>query len=102
MTGPQPPPFALDLDAPPIQEAVLRYLAQMGAAITRCADAVEQGNEGRARAIEELALLQVLAHYLGRRLGEPAPGAGPAGGRLDPPPPPWAEWPAPHPGLTAK
>jgi hypothetical protein len=72
MTGPQPPPFAIDLDAPPIQEAVLRYLAQMGAAITRCADAIEQGNEGRARAIEELACLQVLAHYLGRRLSEPA------------------------------
>jgi hypothetical protein len=64
------PPFALDLDAPPIQEACLRYLAQMGDAITRCADAIEQGNPGRARAIEELSCLQVLAHYLGRRLSE--------------------------------
>jgi hypothetical protein len=73
------PPFALDLDAPPIQQAVLRYLAQMGDAITRCADSIEQGNEGRAQAIEELACLQVLAHYLARRLGEPAPGAGQAG-----------------------
>jgi hypothetical protein len=67
------PPFALDLDQLAIQQACLRYLAQMGAAITRCADAIEQGNPGRARAIEELACLQVLAHYLARRLGEPAP-----------------------------
>jgi hypothetical protein len=59
---------------------VLRYLAQMGAAITRCADAIEQGNEGRARAVEELACLQVLAHYLGRRLSEPGE-PGPGGGR---------------------
>jgi hypothetical protein len=74
-----PPLFALDLDAPPIQEAVPRYLSVMGAAITRCADAVEQGNEGRARAIEELALLRVLVHYLARRLGELADPHGRAG-----------------------
>jgi hypothetical protein len=73
-----PPLFALDLDAPPIQEACLRYLAQMGAAITRCADAVERGNEGRPRAIEELSCLQVLCHYLCRRLSEPAE-PGPSG-----------------------
>jgi hypothetical protein len=71
------------LDAPPIQEACLRYLAQMGDAITRCADAIEDGNEGRARAIEELACLRVLARYLARRLSEPgepaeAPGQGDA------------------------
>jgi hypothetical protein len=67
-----PPPFALDLSAPAIQMAVLRYLAVMGETLTRAADAVEQGNDGRARAIEELSLLQVLAHYLTRRLSEPA------------------------------
>jgi hypothetical protein len=72
MTGPQPPPFALDLDHPAVQQAVLRYLAQMGDAIARCADAIEDGNPGRARAIEELGLLSVLCHYLARRLGEPA------------------------------
>jgi hypothetical protein len=65
------PPFALDLDAPPIQEACLRYLSTMAETLRRCADAVERGNEGRARAIEELALVQVLAHYLARRLTEP-------------------------------
>jgi hypothetical protein len=81
MTGPV---FALDLDQLAIQQAVLRYLAQMGDAITRCADAVAQGNNGRGLAIEELSCLQVLAHYLARRLselGEPAPGPGPAGER---------------------
>jgi len=78
MSGPQPPPFALDLDAEPVQLAVLRYLSVMAETLRRCA--VEQGNEGRARAIEELALVQVLAHYLARRLGELAePHGGEAG-----------------------
>jgi hypothetical protein len=80
MTGPQPPPFALDLDAPPIQQAVLRYLAQMGDAITRCADAVAQGNPGRARAVEELSCLQVLCCIIlaagSVELAEPARRAG--------------------------
>jgi hypothetical protein len=70
VSGPQPPPFALDLDQLAIQQACLRYLAQMGDAITRCADAIEQGNPGRAQAVEELGLLSVLCHYLTRRLGE--------------------------------
>ncbi len=64
---------ALDLDAEPIKLAVLRYLSVMGETLRRTADAVEQGNAGRARAIEELSLLQVLAHYLGRRLSDPDP-----------------------------
>jgi hypothetical protein len=67
-----PPPFALDLDAEPVQLAVLRYLSVMAETLRRAADAIEQGNEGRARAIEELGLLSVLCHYLGLRLGEPA------------------------------
>jgi hypothetical protein len=71
-----PPPFALDLSHPAVQQAVLRYLAQMGAAIARCADAIEQGNGGRARAIDELSCLQVLCHYLCRRLSEPADDGG--------------------------
>jgi hypothetical protein len=51
----------------------------MGDAIARCADAIEDGNPGRARAIEELACLQVLARYRARRLGELAePHGGPA------------------------
>jgi hypothetical protein len=66
---------ALDLDAEPIKLAVLRYLSVMGETLTRAADAVEQGNAGRARATEELSLVQVLAHALARRLSEPA-GAG--------------------------
>jgi DNA-binding transcriptional regulator YdaS (Cro superfamily) len=73
MTGPHPalPPFALDLDAPPIQQACLRYLSVMGETLRRAADAIEQGGTGRAQAIEELALLQVLCHYLTQRLSEP-------------------------------
>jgi hypothetical protein len=78
------PNFALDLDAPPIQQAVLRYLSVMGETLTRAAAAVEDGNKGRPRAIEELSCLQVLAHYLARRLGELAPGTGPAGEREGP------------------
>jgi hypothetical protein len=84
VSGPQPPPFALDLDQLAIQQAVLRYLAQMGAAITRCADAIEDGNPGRPQAIEELSCLQVLAHYLGRRLGELAEPHGGQGERERP------------------
>jgi hypothetical protein len=76
MTGPA---FALDLDHPAIKLACLRYLSVMGETLRRAALALEDGNEGRPRAIEELGLVQVLAHYLTRRLSEPAPGAGPAG-----------------------
>jgi hypothetical protein len=68
---PSKPPFALDLDHPAIKLACLRYLSTMAETLRRCADAVAQGNPGRGRAIEELSLLQVLAHYLARRLGEP-------------------------------
>jgi hypothetical protein len=78
------PPFALDLDAPPIQEACLRYLSTMAETLRRCADAVAQGNKSRARAVEELGLLSVLCCYLGRRLVELAPGTGPAGEREGP------------------
>jgi hypothetical protein len=73
---PPPPPFALDLDHPAIQQAVLRYLSVMGETLRRAADATLQGNGGRPRALEELALLQVLCHYLCRRLSEPADDGG--------------------------
>jgi hypothetical protein len=69
-----PPPFALDLSHPAIKLACLRYLSVMGETLRRAADATLQGNGGRPRAIEELALLQVLCHYLCRRLSKPADG----------------------------
>jgi hypothetical protein len=76
---PPPPPFALDLDHPAGQQAVLRYLSVMAETLRRAADAVEDGNEGRPQAIDELACLQVLCHYLCRRLTEPAEPHGRAG-----------------------
>jgi hypothetical protein len=81
MTGPA---FALDLDAPPIQQAVLRYLSTMAETLRRTADAVERGSEGRGQAIEELGLLSVLCHYLTRRLGELAEPHGGQGEREGP------------------
>jgi hypothetical protein len=75
---PSKPPFALDLDHPAIKLACLRYLSTMAETLRRSADAIEQGNGRRPRAIEELALLQVLCHYLCRRLTEPAE-PGPSG-----------------------
>jgi hypothetical protein len=71
---PPPPPFALDLDHPAIKLACLRYLSTMAETLRRAADAIEHGNGGRPRAIEELGLVQVLCHYLCRRLSEPADG----------------------------
>jgi hypothetical protein len=87
VSGPQPPPFALDLDAEPVQLACLRYLSTMAETLHRAADAIEDGNRGRPRAIEELSLLQMLAHYLARRLGElaePHGGQGETGEREGP------------------
>ncbi len=64
---------ALDLDQPPIQAAVFEYLAVLGEGLERVAKAVALGNRGRRLALEELAIVSVLVHYLRRRLSELEP-----------------------------
>lgn len=62
--------YALNLDEPPIQGALLRYLGTMGQCLLRAAQAVEQGESGRTAALEELAVVTLLARYLRYRLRE--------------------------------
>ncbi len=64
---------ALDLDAPAIQGAVYDYLAVLAEGLRRVAKAVALGNRGRRLALEELAIVSVLVHYLRRRLSELEP-----------------------------
>jgi hypothetical protein len=62
--------YALDLDQPAIQQAVLRSLVVVAECLRRAADAIEQGSPGRERACEELLTAQLLSHYLRRRVAE--------------------------------
>lgn len=65
--------YALNLDEPPVQGAVLITLDAMGQCLLRAAQAIEQGESGRTAALEELAILTLLARYVRYRLRERAP-----------------------------
>ncbi len=69
---PHPRHYALDVDALPVRLALLEYCGVLAETLRRVVTALDEGEHGRGRAIEELAVLAVLIHYLRRRLAEPA------------------------------
>lgn len=66
--------YALNVDEPAVQAAIIQYLGTIGAGLVRVAEAVEQAD--RAKACEELVIVSLLVHYLRRRLTETAPDEG--------------------------
>ncbi len=70
---PHPRRYALDVDAMPVRLALLEYCGVLAEALHRAVQAIDEGEAGRARALEELGMLSVLIHYLRRRLSELEP-----------------------------